>query len=298
MQRSVVTIVAGSEGRLDEAVIAAAAESIRSLGVEGIEIDHLHRGRAVDIFMRANNAELTRQVYQKLQNIGPFDIFVQADDASRKKRLLLADMDATIIVGETLDELAGHLGLKDQIAPITASAMRGEIDFAEALRLRVGLLRGMPLSDLFRTIEEIRFSPGAETLVKVMNRQGAKCILISGGFDFFTRHVAARAGFYKNFGNRLGVEDDRLTGEVMPPIVDKLVKKKTLEEEAGRLGIPLAQTVAAGDGANDIPMLQTAGAGVGYFAKPAVVKATPYQIRHSDLTAILYMQGYREEMIY
>lgn len=297
MQKSVITIVAAGEGGLTDSLQKQAVEAVKSLGVDGLRVHELHRGRAVDIFVDANNAGLTQKIYQKLQNLGSFDVFVQPDDENRKKRLLIADMDATIIVGETLDELADHLGIRDKIAPITARAMQGEIDFAEALRMRVLLLKGMPISDLFKTIEGITYSAGAKTLVKSMNRQGAKCVLVSGGFDFFTRHVAAVVGFYKNMGNSLGVANDRLTGDVMPPIVDRLVKKKALEEEAKHLGIPLAQTAAVGDGANDIPMLQTAGAGVGYFAKPAVVAATPYQIRHSDLTAILYMQGYRKESI-
>lgn len=297
MQSTIVTIVAPAENGLDEATVNRAAESIRSLGVEGIKIDHLHRGRAVDIFCGGNNAGLTAGIYQKLQNLGSFDIFVQPEGPDRKKRLLLADMDATIIVGETLDELADHLGLKDKIAPITAKAMAGELDFAEALRMRVGLLRGMPVSDLFRTLEGIVYSRGAASLVKTMGRFNNRCVLVSGGFDVFTRHVAAVVGFHRNIGNTLGIDGDRLTGEVIPPIVDKHVKKKTLEEEAAKLNIPLSATMAVGDGANDIPMLQAAGAGVGYFAKPAVVAAVPFQVRHSDLTALLYLQGYRKEFI-
>lgn len=297
MHASIVTIVSGAENGLDDVTVNKAAEAIKSLGVEGVRIDHLHKGRAVDIFCGGNSAELTAKLYQKLQNLGPFDIFVQPDTPDRKKRILLADMDATIIVGETLDELADHLGLKDKIAPITARAMAGELDFAEALRMRVGLLKGMPVSDLFKTIEGITYSKGASTLIRTMGRFNNRCVLISGGFDFFTRHVAAVVGFHRNIGNMLGIENDHLTGDVIPPIVDKHVKKKTLEEEAAKLNIPLSSTIAVGDGANDIPMLQAAGMGVGYFAKPAVVAATPFQVRYSDLTALLYLQGYRKEFI-
>ena len=297
MHGSVITIVAASENGLNDATVTEAAGLLKSFGVEGLKIIPLHAGRAVDIFVDANNAELTAKIYQKLQNLGRFDIFVQKNDENRRKRLLIADMDATIIVGETLDELADHLGLKDKIAPITAKAMQGEIDFAEALTMRVKLLKGMPLTDIFKTMRGIIYSGGAKSLVKTMNRFGGKCVLISGGFDFFTSHVATTVGFYKNFGNTLGIHDDKLTGEVMPPIIDKYAKQKKLEEEAKLLQISLAQTMAVGDGANDIPMLQTAGVGVGYFGKPAVVVATPYQVRYSDLTALLYLQGYTKEEI-
>jgi phosphoserine phosphatase len=171
--------------------------------------------------------------------------------------------------------------------------MRGEIDFAEALRLRVGLLKGLPLQSLHDTVAHTRLSPGAERLVKTMRAAGARTVLISGGFDVFTHHAARMAGFEKNFGNRLGMAPDSLTGEVLLPIVDKDFKKRQLEEECRQLGISPALAVATGDGANDIPMLQAAGVGVGYYAKPAVVAATPFQIRHTDLSAILYLQGYR-----
>ncbi len=297
MSGTAITIVSADGNALTDAAVMQAANLVKTLGVEGIRISALNPGKAVDILVDANSAELTSKIYQKLQNLGSFDIFVQKNDENRRKRLLIADMDATIIVGETLDELADHLGLKDQIAPITAKAMQGEIDFAEALAMRVKLLAGMPLSDIFKTIQGIVYSGGAKTLVATMNRFGGKCVLVSGGFDFFTRHVGDSVGFYKNFGNTLGVNDDKLTGEVLPPIVDKHAKKIKLEEEAKLLQIPLSQTMAVGDGANDIPMLQTAGAGVGYFAKPAVVIATPYQVRHTDLTALLYMQGYSKQEI-
>ena len=295
MQETVVTLIGQ---RIDDALENRAADAVRQLSGAGVRVVRLHAGRAVDIIVNANSTELTRQLSQKLQNLGAVDIFVQANDAYRKKRLLVADMDATMVVGETLDDLADHLGIKDQIAPITAKAMAGELDFHEALKMRVKLLRGLPLAQLYRTVESMTYAQGAVELIRTMNRFGGKCVLISGGFDFFTRHAAEELGFWKNFGNSLGINNDHLTGEVIPPIVDKDVKKKTLELEARALQIDLRHTMAVGDGANDIPMLQTAGAGVGYFAKPAVIAATPHQVRHSDLTALLYMQGYRAEEIF
>lgn len=291
---TVVTIVAATEGGLTAADENRFAGEIKAMGLDGLRIDWLGAGQALDIIINANSAELTTRLRQKLQNAGAFDIFVQPNDQNRRKGLLLADMDATMVEGETLDDLAAHLNLKDKIAPITAQAMRGEIDFAEALRMRVGLLAGLPVSALFETLEGLQYTKGGETLVKTMNRFDAKCVLISGGFDIFTRHVAGVLGFYRNIGNTLGIAHDRLTGEVIPPIVDKDVKRRTLMEEMKKFKLPPERTMAVGDGANDIPMLQAAGAGVGYFGKPAVQTATPHQVRYTDLTALLYMQGYRK----
>lgn len=291
---TVVTIVAGAEDGLTSADEDRIAGAVKSLGVERLRTDWLADGQALDIIISGNSAELTSRLRHKLQNAGPFDIFVQNLDENRRKGLLLADMDATMVEGETLDDLAAHLNLKDKIAPITAQAMRGEIDFAEALRKRVGLLKGLPVAALFETLDDMRYSKGGETLVKTMNRFDAKCVLISGGFDIFTRHVAGVLGFYRNIGNRLEIEHDKLTGNVHLPIIDKDTKRRTLAEETAKLNLNPARTMAVGDGANDIPMLQAAGVGVGYFGKPAVQEATPHQVRHSDLTALLYMQGYRK----
>lgn len=294
---TVITIVAGVDGGLTADHEKRLAEQVKALGIDSLRADWLGEGTALDLIIGGNSAELMAALRQKLQNMGPFDIFIQPLDENRRKGLLLADMDATMVEGETLDDLAAHLNLKDKIAPITAQAMRGEIDFAEALKMRVGLLRGLPVSALFETLEEIKYSKGAHKLVKTMNRFDAKCVLISGGFDIFTRHVAGVLGFYRNIGNSLGIENDRLTGEVLRPIVDKDTKRRILAEEAAKLQLPPVRTMAVGDGANDIPMLQAAGAGVGYFGKPAVQAATPYQVRHSDLTALLYMQGYRKNFM-
>lgn len=292
MAETVITIVAPRNGGIDDVTQAKAVALAKSAGVNNVTLDILNPGTAIDIALPAHHDNLTAALRAAFENFGTFDVFVQAKDEFRRKRLLVADMDATMIEGETLDELAAHFGLKDKVAPITQQAMRGEIDFAEALRMRVALLRGMPVSALQETLDQVKYSKGAKTLVGTMRRFGAACVLISGGFDFFTNPVAQTLGFNKNIGNRLAIEYDMLTGEVMEPIVDKNTKKKTVEDEARLLGTDPRAAVAVGDGANDIPMLQTAGAGIGYFGKPAVVAATPYQIRHTDLTSILYMQGY------
>lgn len=292
MLENVATIVSGS-ATLDPSIENRAAEILKSIGIESVKIDTLDQNRAVDIYFSGNKPELHATARSKLQELGSFDIFVQANDAYRRKKILFADMDATMIEGETLDEMAAQFGLKDKVEPITIRAMRGEIDFAEALRLRVRLLAGMPEETLLKTIENIRYAAGGKTLIETLSRHGVRCVLISGGFDLFTSRVAATLGFHKNFGNRLDIQCGRLTGEVIAPIVDKHFKKRELEDEMRRSGLDLRYSAAVGDGANDIPMLQVAGAGVGYFAKPLVQAATPHQIRHSSLLALLYMQGYR-----
>ncbi len=292
MSDTVITIVAARDGLLDEAMQTRAIALAKSAGVENVTLNILNPATAIDITVSAHHDNLTAALRTAFADFNACDVFVQAKDEFRRKKLLVADMDATMIEGETLDELAAHFGLKDKVAPITQQAMRGEIDFAEALRMRVALLRGMPVSALQETLDQVNYSKGAKTLVGTMRRFGAQCVLISGGFDFFTNPVAQTLGFNKNIGNRLGIEYDMLTGEVMQPIVDKNTKKKTVEDESRALGIDPRGAVAVGDGANDIPMLQTAGPNCVSIHTTSSVAATPYQIRHTDLTSILYMQGY------
>ncbi|MBI3442015.1 MAG: phosphoserine phosphatase SerB [Proteobacteria bacterium] len=294
MSGTVITIVGNT---LDSAVEKRALQLIRGTGADGLWVETLHPGHAIDILVKAYKPGLTTLIRQQLVALGAFDVFVQPSDSDRKKKLLIADMDATMIQQETLDELAGHFNLKDKIAPITEQAMRGEIDFGASLRMRVQLLKGLPQAALFETLKSIRYSPGADILIRTMNRQGAKSVLVSGGFDLFTNHVAATLGFHKNFGNRLIVAEHKLTGEVASPILDKYVKERLVVEQAQAFDCTLAQVIAIGDGANDIPMLKKAGIGVGYFGKPSVLEATPHQIRHTDLKSVLYMQGYRQDEI-
>lgn len=295
MAGTIITLVSAQDGGLTTKLLDTATAEARRTAGSGAQVTILCPCTAADIAVEGSSPALLDELRRKISAPAGFDVFVQPNDEFRRKRVLIADMDATMIEGETLDELAAHFGLKDQIAPITAMAMRGEIDFAEALRKRVGLLKGLPVSALHDTLRGVRFSRGGKTLVGTMNRFGAKCVLISGGFDMFTSHVAATLGFYKDVGNRLGIANEKLTGEVIPPIVDKYTKQKMVEEEARRFKVDARAVVAIGDGANDIPMLQAAGAGVGYFGKPAVQAATPFQIRHTDLTSVLYLQGYRKD---
>lgn len=219
------------------------------------------------------------------------DIFITPTEA-RRKFLLVADMDATILVGETLDEIGEFAGLKDRISAITDRAMRGELDFAAALRERVAMLKDLPAGILQETLDRMEFSPGAETLVKVMRHNGATCVLVSGGFTFFTGAVSARAGFHFHHGNKLKVEDGRLSGDVATPILDKDSKLNFLNSYRDKMDLPKEETMAIGDGANDLPMLRNAGLGLGYRPKPLLLDNLENCIVHSDLVSALYIQGY------
>lgn len=216
----------------------------------------------------------------------------------RRKRLLIADMDSTIISCECLDELADMAGLKDRISAITERTMRGEIEFEVALRERVAMLKGLELAALERTWRErVRLNPGANALTATMKAHGARTVLVSGGFTFFTERVAREAGFEASQANAL-IDDGRvLTGKVREPILGREAKLAALEAEVARLGIDSADTLAAGDGANDLDMIRRAGLGVAYHAKPVVAAAASARIDHGDLRSLLYLQGYSDDKI-
>jgi phosphoserine phosphatase len=215
----------------------------------------------------------------------------------RRKGLLVADMDSTIVVGETLDELADFAGLKDQIAAITRASMNGEIDFAEALRARVAMLKGLNLDALHRTWARVHLTPGAQELVRTMARHNATTALVSGGFTWFTGRVAERLGFDVHRANTLLDDGAALTGEVGEPIVDRDAKLATLRELAAQRNLRMAATLAVGDGANDLAMLREAGLGVAFHAKPIVAAEARARVDHADLRALLFAQGYRLDQI-
>ena len=217
--------------------------------------------------------------------------------SGRRKRLFLTDMDSTMIGQECIDELADYAGVKPQVAAITERAMRGEIEFAPALRERVALLKGLPASVIDEVIDKrIRLTPGARTLVATLRKNGVHTCLVTGGFTLFTQRIAAVIGFHENRANTLIVDGSgRLSGEVAEPIFGRDAKLATLMELTRRLAIAPEATLVAGDGANDIAMIQAAGLGVAYHAKPNVAKAAAARIDHGDLTGLLYAQGYRRE---
>ncbi|MEZ5855505.1 MAG: phosphoserine phosphatase SerB [Hyphomicrobiaceae bacterium] len=218
---------------------------------------------------------------------------VPADPATRRKRLLVCDMDSTIIEQECIDEMADMAGIKPQIADITERAMRGELDFEAALRERLRLLAGLEEAALARVYaERIRLMAGAATLTATMRAHGAFTALVSGGFSYFTSRVAKAAGFEANHANTLEIDQGRLTGGVVGPILGRQAKLDTLERYRRELGLDIADTLAAGDGANDLAMIKAAGLGVAYRVKPLVAAEAQASIIHGDLTGLLYLQGY------
>ncbi|MDQ0316562.1 phosphoserine phosphatase SerB [Amorphus orientalis] len=222
----------------------------------------------------------------------PIDVVVQTPVA-RRKRLLIADMDSTLIGQECIDELADALGIKSAIAGITERAMRGEIEFEPALRERVSLLKGLPISVVDEVLaERITLTPGARALVQTMKAHGAYSSLVSGGFTVFSGPIRERLGIDEHQSNILHVADDKVTGTVAEPILGRDAKRARLEELIVELDIPRSDTLAVGDGANDLAMLDGAGLGVAFHAKPKVAEAADVRIDHGDLSALLYLQGY------
>lgn len=233
-------------------------------------------------------------VWQGLQGIG-VDLVVQPANG-RKKRLLIADMDSTMIQQECIDELADEAGVGAHVADITARAMNGELDFDAALRERVGLLKGLPEKVIGQVIRDrITLMPGGPQLLATMKANGAYAALVSGGFTAFTAQIAGVLGFDENRANTLLIENGQLTGQVADPILGKAAKVQALEEISARLGMTPADALAVGDGANDLGMLGLAGTGVALHAKPSVQAQCDIRINHGDLTALLYLQGYARE---
>jgi len=275
---------------LDDAAIALA------LGVLATAQDArvLDPGIAADIPFTPGGADdkaITARLRAAMED-RPIDVVVQPS-AGRRKRLFVADMDSTMIGQECIDELADYAGLKAHVAAITERAMRGEIAFEPALRERVALLKGLPLSVIEEVIaKRITLTPGGRALVQTMGRDGAYTCLVSGGFTVFTRRIAAMIGFDENRGNTLLADGDRLAGAVVEPILGREAKLATLTEVRARLGLRPDETLAIGDGANDLAMIEAAGLGVAYHAKPKVAEAAQTRIDHGDLTAVLYAQGY------
>jgi phosphoserine phosphatase len=272
-------------------------EVFASVGARGKESRSLDAGEgaATDVILEADDLAAVRSALEAPMASQALDWCVQPL-AGRRKRLLVADMDSTIINVECLDELADFAGLKAEISAITERAMRGELAFEGALRERVAMLKGLPVAALQKTYDErVRLNPGARTLVRTMAGNGARCVLVSGGFNFFTSRVAQAALFQAHRGNTLLEADGKLTGEVAEPILGREAKLQALREEAAARQLPMSATLAIGDGANDLAMIEAAGLGVAYHAKPIVAAQADARIEHTDLTSLLYFQGYSAE---
>jgi phosphoserine phosphatase len=283
----IATLIAAD--RLDGGEISAAEDALRAAGIEPRGRSWVEADSACDLLF-SGSPDRARIALEGL--IERIDVIVQGE-AGRRKRLLIADMDSTMITVECIDELADYAGIKAQVAEVTERAMRGELPFEEALAERVALLKGLEEDVLGRCYEErVRMTPGAEAFVRTMQRDGAYCLLVSGGFEFFANRVAKTLGFDRAISNALPVSAGRLTGEVQPPIVGAERKRRALLDAAAEREVELAETLAVGDGANDIPMIEAAGLGVAYRAKPAVANAAAARIDHNDLHALLYAQGY------
>ena len=279
----IATLIAAD--RLSRGDISAAADRLPGT----VRTAWIEEGSAADLFFEGDPAAARRALEGAFPQT---DVIVQPE-AYRAKRLLVADMDSTMITVECIDELADYAGLKAEVAEVTERAMRGELDFEAALDHRVALLKGLDASLVERCRQErVRIMPGAVPLVRTMKREGALCLLVSGGFTLFADKVAEEIGFDRALSNRLVIHEGKLAGAVERPIVGAEAKRRALADALVEHGLAPEQSLAVGDGANDIPMLKEAGLGIAYRAKPATAAVASARIEHNDLTALLYAQGY------
>ena len=278
-------VLTAALGKLDDASVSTVSSLV------GKAPHWLSPGTACEF--RTDDPQIISRVRASLID-SPVDANIVAS-ANRRKKLLIADMDSTIINVECIDEIADFAGIKPQIAAITERAMKGEIEFESALKERVGLLKGLPEPTLAKVFEtRIRLNPGARILVTTMANGGAVTALVSGGFTYFTSRVADAAGFAINRANILEIEHGKLTGKVREPILGREAKRQSLLELARKAGISPGDTMAIGDGANDLDMIRESGLGIAYRAKPVVAEAAHARLDHADLSAALYLQGYKE----
>ena len=291
----VLTLVA-APGGLDRSLLTRVTEALVTLGGSVDVPDWLAPGEAADLPFSGLVADQADAATRQVLGGTAVDAVAQPAEG-RRKRLLVADMDSTILRNETLDELAAYAGVGEKVAEITRRSMNGEIDFAAALRERVALLRGLELGALEATWRQASLMPGAEALVRTMVANGAHCALASGGFTFFTGRVAALCGFTSHHANILLDDGSHLTGRVEEPVFDRDSKLVVLKRLASENGLSLGETLAVGDGANDLAMLGAAGLGVAFHAKPIVAAAARARVEHNDLLTLLYVQGYRQAEI-
>ena len=292
---NVLTLIAGTSP-LGHSAVSLASDRLAAAGARTEKAVWLAAGRACDIpFDQMPPFEAVACVREALYG-QPVDLVAQPVD-DRRKMLLVADMESTIIENEMIDELAAQLGLADRIAELTARTMRGELDFAESLSQRVRMLEGLDAPMLEKLREKIIVNPGAAELVATMRANGAHCALVSGGFTVYSEYVRELVGFDHDQANRLEIVDGKLTGRVLAPILDRQAKQACLLRLAKELAISPALTIAVGDGANDLAMVVAAGLGVAYHGKPILAETAAMRVDHGDLTALLYAQGYKQEDI-
>ena len=290
----VTTLIAASIHDFPVELVAQVGEAMRGVGAAVQPTPSWLGSAACDVLFEAAGGETADIAARVAIGDMPVDVITQPV-ATRRKRLLVADMESTMIREEMLDELAELKGIRDHIAAITARAMNGELDFAAALRERVALLEGLPISALHDAWRRTNLMPGARLLVATMRRAGGRAVLVSGGFTLFTGKLQEMLEFDAHHGNELEFARGTLTGALVPPIRDRSDKLRILEEEKAAGGLTTDDILAVGDGANDLPMLLAAGLGVAYHAKPSVRQAARFRLDHADLTGLLYAQGYRRE---
>ncbi|MBO6543529.1 MAG: phosphoserine phosphatase SerB [Alphaproteobacteria bacterium] len=289
----VLTLIGNQNTDLTEDVVTSVASALK-LETQPIWLKTDH---ACDLLVADGERNQILNIARQALDATSIDMVFQPI-AGRRKKLLIADMDSTIIEQECIDELAESLGLRSAISEITERAMRGELEFEAALRERVSLLKGLSEEELQKVYDnQITETPGGRALCATMRKHGATCALVSGGFTFFTSRVAAAVGFQSNQANTLLIENGSLTGKVSDPILGREAKRQALHAFARDLGLAPIDTMAVGDGANDLAMIGDAGLGVAFHAKPVVAEAAAAQVNHGDLSALLYIQGYRADDI-
>lgn len=296
IMENTLTLIGNRASRpLERDMVSLAMGALEEAGAECDEPRWLSPEQACDIGFEGFSDQVGEAaVRQYLQDL-PLDIVAQPS-AGRKKRLLVSDMDSTMIEQECIVEVADYAGRREEVHDTTEAAMRGEIDFDESLIRRAAMLKGLEVKVLHTAMNErVTEMPGARILISTMRRDGAFTALVSGGFTYFTDLVSRELGFDADMANTLEIIDGRLTGNVIPPILGKQAKKTALETFVSHKGLSIEQSLAVGDGANDIPMIQSAGLGIAYHAKPLVAASAGARIDHGDLTALLYVQGYSED---